>query len=271
MAISQVWTIRRRLKAVDCLQMFIIYRYYTVIKEPGKRKDGSETSDPRTLLLARLRYVETITENAPQLCLQVYIMLHQQYFPPLTVISCVLSPLALTWCITVLEQERRQGEFECKHAFIFFCWQFLTLLSRVSAIILFTYVNPYSLITFIVLHFLIVTAMVFQQKAIERHNGEVSQTFSNFSLLGLSFKAAYAFLFHSPYSLLDLPTTYAKAMMEEAYIILVLENIIIAGISPIIIQMLGVGNIYIMTAVAYIGSFGAIILSIIPYMHYRSY
>ena len=263
MAISQVCKIRRRRTAADFLQMFIIYRYYTVIKEPGRRMDDSETPDPCTLLLARLRYVETITENAPQLCLQVYIMLHQQYFPPLTVISSVLSLLALTWCITVLEEEKRQGEFECKRASIFFCWQFLTLLSRESAIILSAYVIPYFLITFIVLHLLIVTAMVCRQEATERHNGESSQTSS--SLLVLLFKAAYPFLFHSAYNLLDLPTAHAIAMMKQGYIILVIENIIIAILSPI---TPGVGKMDIVTAIA-IESFVAIILSIIPYRRYQ--
>ena len=120
MAIAQVWTIRRRLTAWDYLQIFITYRYITVIIEPAKRMDDSEKPDPCTLLLARLRYVETITENAPQLCLQVYIMLHQQYFPPSTVISSVLSLLALTWCITVVEEEKRQGEFMQVHTCIHF-------------------------------------------------------------------------------------------------------------------------------------------------------
>ena len=263
MAISQVWTIRGRLKAVDCLQIFIICRYIAVIKEPGKRMDDS---DPCTLLLARLRYVETITENAPQLCLQVYIMLYQQYFPPLTVISSMLSLLALTWCIMVLEQEKRQGGFECKHASIFFCWQFLTLLSRESTIILSAYVIPYSLIPFIVLHLLIITAMVFRKEAIEWHSGEGSQTTS--SLLVLSFKAAYPFLFHSAYNLLDLSTAHARAMMKQGYIILVLENIIIAISSLIIIWTPGVGDMDIVTAIA-IGSFVAIILSSIPYRLYR--
>ena len=42
-------------------------------------------------LLAILRHIEKITESAPQLCLQVYIMLRQWSFPSYTVVPSVFS------------------------------------------------------------------------------------------------------------------------------------------------------------------------------------
>lgn len=237
MAIFQIRTKWKIIAAFSQLSIFL--RYTEVLKEPGARIGNSKKTS-RTLLLARLRYVETITENAPQLCLQVYIMLHQRYFPLYTLFSAVLSLLSLVWCITVLEEENKQ-EFKCKHASIFSCSQFLTLVSRVFAIALFAYVFPKYLTYSIGGHLLIVTVMILR---IER---------GGLQNLLLSFLAAYPFLFHSANNLLSFPTRFPKREMTLGYIILIVENIIIAILSLTIgtpdatdtdiVTLIGIGGI----------------------------
>ena len=79
------------------LQLSIVVRYVETMRVP----DSS-----RIYSLAKLRYLETITESAPQWCLQSYIMLRQWKFPTYTVVSIVLSLLSLAWSITSLEKAR---------------------------------------------------------------------------------------------------------------------------------------------------------------------
>ena len=220
MAISQIWTKRKAIAAF--LQLSIFVRYIEVLKEPGARI-GNSKKHSNTLLLARLRYVETITENAPQLCLQVYIMLFQRYYPLYTLFSAALSLFSLVWCITALEAENN-AKLECKRASIFSCWQTFTLVSRISAIALFAYVFPTEYLTiFIVVHLSAVTVIIF---TIEIHNGGGLQ--KSFWLL---LPAAYPFLFHSAYNLLGLHAECPKREMKLGYILLILENVIISILS----------------------------------------
>ena len=55
-----------------------------------------------------LRHIETVTESAPQLCLQVYIMLRQWSFPVVVLVSSGFSLLALICSITALERARKK-------------------------------------------------------------------------------------------------------------------------------------------------------------------
>ena len=91
-AVIQVANTLKFIAAV--LQLSIVFRYIEAILSPKIE---------RTFWLALLRYLETITESAPQWCLQVYIMLRQWYFPSYTVASSVLSLLSLACSITTLE------------------------------------------------------------------------------------------------------------------------------------------------------------------------
>ena len=121
------------------LQLPIVVRYMQEVL----------SSEPNTFSIAILRYIETITESAPQWCLQVCIMLRQWHFPSYTVVSTILSMLSLTWSITILEKERRTKKHKCFtfiDGFAFFNWQLFKLVSRLSAIVLFAYVLRYYLI-----------------------------------------------------------------------------------------------------------------------------
>jgi hypothetical protein len=103
--------------------------------------------------LAQVCYAETLTESAPQWCLQVYIMLRQWDFPWLTVLSTVFSLLSLAWSITALEKARANKNSQNSHNFtlpatvVFFTSQLFHVLSRLFAIAAFAYVFKEHLFT----------------------------------------------------------------------------------------------------------------------------
>ncbi len=109
--------------------------------------------------LAWLSHIETVTESAPQWCLQVYIMLRQWHFPWYTLLSNVLSLLSLARSITVLEKARQKKNknrnFKITSAVVFLTWQLSALVSRLSAIVFCAYViRPYVFI-FVISHWLL--------------------------------------------------------------------------------------------------------------------
>jgi hypothetical protein len=112
--------------------------------------------------LAWLCYIDTVTECAPQWCLQVYIMLRQWNFPAYTIVSTVFSLLSLAWNFTALEIARRKSDgnptlkmFPTTVAF--FLWQLFAMVSRLSAIVFCAYVLRSYLFIFIVAHWVLAT------------------------------------------------------------------------------------------------------------------
>ncbi len=208
------------------LQLSFVVRYIETIISPYPPVIGrSETESPdrrRIYFLAKLRYLETITGSAPQLCLQVYIMLRQWDFPTYTVVSSVLSLLSLTWSITTLEKERKikkEGDYKLSAAFVFLIWQLSTLVSRLSAIILFAYVFRYYAIVFLPAHWLLLSMAMLTIQTREYDCGK--------SLI-LSCLAAYPSLFHSSENVL--PTRNPKVEMTMGYILILLENIVMVAL-----------------------------------------
>jgi hypothetical protein len=209
------------------LQLSFLGCYIEALKSP----------DSLTYFIAKLRYLETITESAPQWCLQVYIMLRQWYFPSYTVVSSVLSLASLAWSITTLEKERaikKKDDMESRdivlppmrkfgpHETVFFLiWQLFTLISRLSAIVLFAYVFRYYVIIFLAAHWLLLVVIIF---LIQRHGGE---SFGK-SLL-LSLLAASPSLFHVSKTVI--PTEHPKAEITIGYIFILVENIIMVTLS----------------------------------------
>ena len=204
------------------LQLSIVARYIEVLVKPR----ASIRNVFRTHSLAILRYVETITESSPQWCLQVYIMLRQWSFPSYTVVSSVFSMLSLAWSITTLEKEKKKRhseELTLINAFLFWIWQMSTLISRLSAIVLFAYVFRYCVVIALVAHWLILVWSIY---LIERYNGSSSGK----SIL-LSLMAGCSSLVHSAEN--DLPTKCPKPEMIVGYIFLVLVSIIMVTLSLI--------------------------------------
>ena len=201
-------------------QLSIVARYVEAIIEPNADVDEF----PRTYLLAILRYVETIAESAPQLCLQVYIMLRQQVYPTFTIVSTVVSVLSLTWSIVVLENERRKNNdvnFKCMKAFVFLIWQLSTLVSRLLAIVMFAYVFQYYVIFPLATHLLIVMGMIYRTE-ISPEGGVRKSLFS-------SFLFAISSLVHPAVSVRSVQ--HAKLGMIVGYIFHILTTIIMYTIS----------------------------------------
>ena len=192
----------------------------------------SETTSPdrrRIYFLAQLRYVATVTESAPQLLLQVYIMLRQWDFPTYTVVSSVLSFLSLAWSITTLEKERniKEGrDFGWKVTVLFLIWQLLTLVSRLSAIVLFSYVFHNYVIVFLAAHWFILAVKMCGIKLFSDGSDSLKKS------LVPSLLAAYPSLFHS--STPVLLTKHPKVEMTLVYILLLVENIIMMTLSSTI-------------------------------------
>ena len=215
-AIIQVMNMWRSIMVV--LQLSIVVRYIEALISPVHS---------RVYSLGKLRYLETITESAPQWCLQVYIMLRQWYFPRYTVLSSVLSLLSLAWSITTLEKERRtkkNGDFKSAATVLVLIWQLFTLISRLSAIVMIAYIFGYYVIIFIASHWLLLAVAILIIKRTE------SQLSCGISLL-LSCLAAYPSLFHSLSLGEILPTRNPKVEMIVGYIFIVVENIIMVTLS----------------------------------------
>ncbi len=199
------------------IKLSFVGRYIETIISPyspvARRSETTSPDRSRIYFLAKLRYVETITESAPQLCLQVYIMLRQWDFPAYTVVSSVLSLLSLTWSITKLEKEIIEEE-DCKisAAVCFLSWQVSTIVSRLFAIFLFAYVFRYYAIIFLVAYWLRIFVAIL---IIERRQYSCGESL----IFGL---VAYI----SPFHVLSL-----EAEGFVYYIFIILENIAMVTLS----------------------------------------
>ena len=200
------------------VQLSIVARYIEALEDPDSQISNLNNSYRRTRWLAILRYLETITESAPQWCLQVYIMLRQWSFPLYTVVSSVFSMLSLVWSITLLQKETRKEKskkFTLTDALQFATWQMCTLISRLSAIVIFAYVFPrYSIIIFLAVHWLILVVTIFLMEI--RNGGSLGK-----SLL-LSFLAGGSHLVHSAEN--DLPTK--RPNMTFGYLVHILMSLV---------------------------------------------
>ena len=171
------------------VQLSVVARYIEALVEPR-----TSVGDFRlTYLLAILRYIETITESAPQWCLQVYIMFRQRSFPSYTVVSSVFSLLSLAWSIMTLEKERKEKnnlDFDRTDVFVFSLKQSLTLVPRLFSIVVFAYVFRSYVFLALAVHWLTLMSMLY---LIETSDGEDHGT----SIL-LSFLVSFPCLFHCP-------------------------------------------------------------------------
>ncbi len=259
-AIVQVFNSWRSIMAV--LQLSIVVRYIETIISPYPPVTTSP-DDPdrcRIFFLVKLRYLETITESAPQLCLQVYIMLRQWDFPTYTVVSSVLSLLSLAWSIMTLEKERKikkEGHYKICAAFFFLIWQLFTLVSRLSAIVIFAYVFRYYVIIFLAAHWLLLSVAMLTIQT-RKYNCGPSLYFSCL--------AAYPSLFHSSKNVL--PTAYPIVEMLTGFISILVENIIMVILS-LTIETADSPHMDILKPVAIVCIIGGLIPSIVFCCSYR--
>ena len=180
----------------------------------------------RIYSLAKLRYLETITESAPQWCLQGYIMLRQWKFPKYTVFSMSLSLLSLAWSITSLEKARRgkrEIEFGVTTGFCFVLWQLLTLITRLSVIVMVTYVFRDTVFIFLGIHWFVQTMVLLIIQIV------LQSSFAFFKPLFLSLLASLPTMFHASETVF--PTEDPTTEMIIGYIIILLENITMVTLS----------------------------------------
>ena len=192
------------------LQLSVVGRYFEAVC----------SSEPNTYSLAKLRYLETMIESAPQWCLQVYIMLRQWSFPSYTVVSSVFSMLSLAWSIMTLEIEKTKKHY-CCFGFFFFSWQLCVLVSRLSAIVLFAYVFQNYVFIPLAAHYVVLVLSIFLIEI--RAEGGAGKS------LWLSAFAAFPSLFHSANTVL--PVKRAQLEMKVGYVLLILASIIMVTLS----------------------------------------
>ena len=241
-AIFQVINILSFLAAV--LQLSIVFRCIEAIVSPNAR----------TYSLAKLRYVETITESAPQWCLQTYIMLRQWKFPWYAVASIVLSLLSLVWSITCLEKEREKragGSLNLCTTFLLIIWQLSTLVSRLSAIVIFANVFRYHVFTFIGLHLCILAVIEFIKTK---------------GIAGLlSWLAVCPSVFHSSLTVIPIETPGIEMIL--GYVLLLVENVILVSLS-LTIEMPGALHMDVLKPYVISCLVGGTVLSIIFFFLY---
>ena len=166
-----------------------------------EKKNSAESS----CNLAIVRYVEAMSESAPQWCLQNYVMLRQWYFPWYTVLSTVFSFLSLAWGITSLEKAEKTYRWFYHHSVgksyptksfntVFFAWQLCSLLSRLSALVFFAYVFRYYVFVFFGLNIILLTTASYN--ITKKENELVKRKTSRFSKLLKCMSFSYFMIFH---------------------------------------------------------------------------
>lgn len=140
-------------------------------KELWKSKNGLLIEKDRLYYLyvhtLNLKMIEGLLESAPQLIIQVYVMLHiiQSGEKPdlIQVISAPISFLALVWMFTSMEFLREFTNYSMKfaHGVLIFLSNVGTIAARTLAIIFFTLVFPWWVLLVFFLHWLIINFIGF--------------------------------------------------------------------------------------------------------------
>ena len=196
-------------------QFSIVFRYVLAIRLP---------TDERVFSLEKIRYLETITESAPQWCLQSYIMLRQWKFPRYTVVSIALSLLSLAWGTTCLEKARRHDREEHFGVIVgvsFALWQLFTLITRLSVIVMLAYVFRGYVFIFLGVHWFVQSMILFILQIVWKQKFLDS--------LYLSWLASVPTMFHA--SEISLPTKDPLIEMIIGYTIILLENITVVTLA----------------------------------------
>ena len=157
----------------SCISIFVRYAkefkrlkriYRNGSRDSERSEDDGQDFDDETheynksaFEFATIRYTQTMTECTLQWCLQVYIMLHQWYFPWYTLLSVTFSLISLSWSITTLEKAQETNQrrkFTQQRTAVFFTVQLFSLLSRLLTIAVFAYVFKNNVFTALAVHLL---------------------------------------------------------------------------------------------------------------------
>lgn len=140
-------------------------RYYEVKRRNNYRIHFDKMWRYEVHDISMLRLLESFLESAPQLVLQIYIMLMTKQVNLLAVISCIGSLLALSTMMVTIQRAIRNSNHEKQQlsipaSIVMFCWRLLTISSRVLAFALFLTIQPLAFLIFIILHWLAGTVWI---------------------------------------------------------------------------------------------------------------
>ncbi|KAM9838247.1 XK-related protein 8-like [Aulostomus maculatus] len=149
-----------QLKLLHFFQLGIYFRHAGVV-EMSARSFISRDPDHKGCAaflshdLSMLRLIETFSESAPQLVLMVTIMLQWGKLDPITVLKALASTLAVAFSVTMYHRSLRaflpdRVQQRPLSSAVYYLWNLLVILSRLTALALFASVLP----CFIFTHFL---------------------------------------------------------------------------------------------------------------------
>uniref|UniRef100_H9GNW0 XK-related protein n=1 Tax=Anolis carolinensis TaxID=28377 RepID=H9GNW0_ANOCA len=117
--------------------------------------------------ISMLRLLETFLKSAPQLVLQLSIMVHQNYIEPLQGLSASASLVSLAWTLASYQKVLRDSRedklpMSYKGAMVQILWHLFTIAARAIAFALFASVFQLYFGIFIVTHWCIMTFWIIQ-------------------------------------------------------------------------------------------------------------
>ncbi|GIX96517.1 XK-related protein 6 [Caerostris darwini] len=155
------------------IQLGLFYRFLQLLLEGFRVRKSKSSSDLEKFNhqqsdISMLRLFESFTESAPQLVLQLYIMISTDDWNPWTGISAIASVVSLSWGIAAYSKAMRNIRPEKKRlswwGLIFQAlWRIGMVSSRIVSMVLFAVVYGYWLILGIGLHWLCMIIWIFTQ------------------------------------------------------------------------------------------------------------
>ncbi|XP_070555805.1 uncharacterized protein [Ptychodera flava] len=159
---------------VHILQLGPLFRYVSVMKTGVEAKKSKDVVDFERLYyklndVCMLRLFEAFMESAPQLVLQLYILLTVNEDHIWTGVSAAVSLISLSWSLAAYSKAHRQVR-EDKNTvswaglILQTLWRTCMILSRVVAVVFFA--SFFKVYTFVVLgvHWLVMTIWIYSQK-----------------------------------------------------------------------------------------------------------
>ncbi|XP_077495316.1 XK-related protein 4-like [Amblyomma americanum] len=158
----------------NVLQFGVLHRYWLCLRAGLKADRTRDADDFRELYqhqsdLCMLRLFDSFLESAPQLVLQLYIMVNQEDWNPWTGVSALLSLLSLGWGIAAYGKAMRLHRAEKQQLswtglVLQTLWRFGTMTSRVTAMVLLACVCGAWTLAILGAHWALMTSWLVWQK-----------------------------------------------------------------------------------------------------------
>ncbi|XP_065300917.1 XK-related protein 7-like isoform X1 [Dermacentor albipictus] len=156
------------------LQLGVLHRYWLCLRAGLKAERTRDVDDFHELYqhqsdLCMLRLFDSFLESAPQLVLQLYIMVNHEDWNPWTGISALLSLLSLGWGIAAYGKAMRLYRAEKQQLswtglILQTLWRFGTMTSRVTSMVLLACVCGAWTLVIIGTHWMLMTGWLVWQK-----------------------------------------------------------------------------------------------------------